>query len=237
MRPPLIAALALLLPLAASAQYAEPEVQVQRLSAKEHPPLAEDEPSLLSPDEFYRLKSNASTEEVAVIRIAFKGRWYRSADYLAREKAAALGANALVLVESLGREESGAGATRAYRAFRFANSAGRAVYTTPAEETPPVNREAPPADPVAAPQQPETASAPPPAPRRKHRHFDWVWEKNASVLSHRLGFDASLASKEDWEQLKLYVRENFPAAEYGKLAEARGRRSKVVLDFVKGTVE
>ena len=59
----------------------------------------------------------------------------------------------------------------------------------------------------------------------------------ASVLSHRLGFDASRADKDELAQLKLYVRENFPAAEYKKLLKASGKRSKVVLDFVKRTIE
>lgn len=193
----------------------------------------------MSADEFYGMRSKAfSVEDVAVIRIAFKGRWYKSADYLAREKAAAAGANGLVLVESIGREELGAGATRTYRAFRLTNSFGSAIYTKPDEEPPPAKPpEASPGSPFITPKAAEPASAAPPAPLRKHRHFDWVWTKDASVLSHRLGFDPARASKDELEQLKLYVRENFPAAEYKKLFQASGKRSKVVLDFVKRTIE
>lgn len=239
MRLSLIVGMAFLIPRSASAQYVEPDLQVQKLSAKEHTPVAEDEPAVMSTDEFYTLRNKVfSVEDIAVVRIAFKGKWYKSADYLAREKAAALGANGLVLVESLGEEDRGAGAIRTYRAFRFTDAAGRSVYTTPASE--PVSQTRAEAAQAPAPfwaQTAQTASAPPPAPPKKHRHFDWVWMHAASVLSHRLGFDASRADKDELAQLKLYVRENFPAEQERKLVRAYGKRSRVVLDFVKRTVE
>lgn len=223
----------------AAAQYVEPEVAVQNLSEKTYPAVAEDEPSIMSTDEFYKLRNKSFLmEEIAAIRIVFKGKWYRSADYLAQEKAALLGANGLVLVESIGREELGAGAVRSYRVFRLANSAGRPIYTKPNEEAPPAKPpEASSGSPFIAPKPAEVASAALPVPRRKHRHFEWVWTKDSAVLSHRLGFDAALARKDELEQLKLYVRENFPAAEYRKLDKASEKRSKVLLEFVKRTLE
>ncbi len=231
------AALVALLPLAASAQSAEPEVQVRRVSANEHSPVAEDEPSVMGADEFYLLRGKVPfVDEVAVIRISFKGKWHKSADYLAREKAASLGANGLVLVESVGREDL-PGAIRSYRAFRLSDSFGRAVYMKPAEEGPRAKPTEAAASPAEAPKPVDVAAASPPAPRREHRHFEWVWAHDASVLSHRLGFDAASASRGEREQLKLYVRENFPAAGYGKLAKALAASQKVVLDFVKGKVE
>ena len=223
---------------AAAQLYVEPEVQVQKLSAKEHPPVAEDEASIMSSDEFYGQRNKVfSIEDIAAIRIVFKGQWYKSADYIAREKAALLGANALVLVESTGREELGAGATRTYRAYRMTNSSGGPIYTKPAEAPPAKPPEPSSGSPFIAPKPAEAASPVPPAPPRKHRHFDWVWTKDASVLSHRLGFDTARASKDELEQLKLYVRENFPATEYKTLLKASGKRSKVVMDFAKGTIE
>lgn len=224
---------------AAAQLWVEPDVQVRRLSEKVYSPIAEDEPAVMSADEFYKLRSRVfSVEDVAVVRIAFKGKWYRSADYLAREKASALGANGLVLVESLGEEDRGAGAIRTYTAFRFTDPVGRPVYTAPASE--PVSQTRAEAAQPPAPfwtQPAQTASAPPPAPPKTHRHFDWVWIHDASVLSHRLGFDASRAAKDELAQLKLYVRENFPAEQEKKLVKAYGKRSRVVLDFVKRTVE
>lgn len=236
MRRFLIAGFALLSPISGFAQFAEPEIQVQMLSDKDYSAVAEDEAAIMSSDEFYKLRGKAfSFEDVAAIRVAFKGRWYKSADYLAREKAAALGANALVLVEATGREELGAGAVRSYRALRLANSAGRPIYTKPSDDPPPAAPAPPDASPAEA-AAPSTAPEAPPAPR-SHRHFDWVWVRDASVLSHRLGFDTARASKDELEQLKLYVQENFPAAEYRKLLKAYDTRSKVMLDFVKGTIE
>ena len=239
MRLSLIVGLAFLISLSASAQYVEPDLQVQKLSAKEHPSIAEDEPSIMSADEFYGLRNKVfSVEDIAVFRFVFKGQWYKSADYLAREKAALLGANGLVLVESIGREDVGVGAIRTYKVFRLTNSSGRPIYTKPAEEAPqamPLETSA--ASPAATPKPAEAASAAPLVASRTHRHFDWVWTHDASVLSHRLGFDASRASKDELEQLKLYVRENFPATEYRKLTKSAGKRSKVMLDFVKWTIE
>lgn len=238
MRLRLIAVFVLLTPLAASAQFVEPEVEVRKLSERAHPSIAEDEPAVMSADEFYKLRNKVfSVEDVAVVRIAFKGKWYKSADYLAREKAAILGANGLVLVESLGQEDRGTGATRTYRAFRFTDAAGRPVYTTPASEPVSQTRAETAQAPATFWAHPAQTPAPPPTPPKKHRHFDWVWMHDASVLSHRLGFDASLAAKEESAQLKLYVRENFPAGQEKKLVEAYGKRSRVVLDFVKRTVE
>jgi hypothetical protein len=84
MRRSLIAGWALLIPIAASAQFAEPELQIQKLSEVEYPSVAEDEPAVVSADEFYRLRSKASsTGELAIIRITFKGKWRRSAGDMA----------------------------------------------------------------------------------------------------------------------------------------------------------
>jgi hypothetical protein len=232
----LAAGLALLAPVAVSAQFWEPDIQVQKLSGTEYPSIAEDEASILDFEEFYSLKSKASSiNDVAVIRVVFKGRWYKSADYLAREKAASLGANALVRAESLGSEELGAGAVRSYRAFRLTNPAGRPIFMKLSDDEPPLGavRNANSA------QTPQPSAVVPvaahPTPKR-HRHFDWVWAKDDSVLRHRLGFDVSLASKDQLEQLGLYVQENFAAGEYRKLVAAYERRSVIMLDFVKGAV-
>ncbi|UPT75486.1 MAG: hypothetical protein M0D55_07345 [Elusimicrobiota bacterium] len=212
---------------------------VQKLSEKTYPAVAEDEPSIMSTDEFYKLRNKSfSMEEIASIRVVFKGKWYRSADYLAREKAASLGANGLLPVESIGREDIGFGASMTYRAFRFTDTFGRPFYTKPDSEAPSAKPpEASSGSPFIAPKPAAAASVAPPAPPRKHRHFDWVWTKDSSVLSHRLGFDTASASKDELEQLKLYVRENFSAAEYKKLDKASEKRSKVMLEFVKRTLE
>lgn len=237
MRATLFAGLALLLPLAASAQYVEPEVQVQRLSEKEYPAVAEDEAVIMSADEFYRSRSGVfSVEEIAVIRVTSNGRWFRPADYLAREKAASLGSNRLVLSESLGREDL-PDAIRSYRAYRLSDSLGRAIYAAPEEEAPRARPIEAAASPAAAPNPAEGAAASLPAPRREHRHFEWVWIHDAAVLSHRLAFDSGRASPDEREQLGKYVQENFPGAEYGKLVKALAARSKFVLDFANRKVQ
>lgn len=229
--------LLLLRPAAARAQFAEPEVRVERLSSKDWPPVAEDEAAVLAAEEFYGMKSRASAaEELAVIRVVFKGKWFRSADYLARERAAGLGANALLLTESAGREDWGDGAVRVYKVYRLADSSGRALYPNPPEDL----RQASAAEPVPAPSLAPTAEpsgAASPEAGGRHRHFAWVWREDGGFLSHRLGFDVSRASREEFAQLNLYVRENFPAGESRKLdATCRKRGGRIVLDFTARTV-
>ena len=218
------------------AQYVEPEVEVKRSAGKDYPHNEEDELIVVSPMEFNKLQiKSAGSEDIATIRIVFKGKWHKSADHLAQERAAALGANCLVLQESIGREDWGAGAIRSYRAVRFTNLSDRLIYTKASEEPPPAKSPAiPPASAsIAVPAMPTSTQEAPPTQvqARVHRHFAWVWERGNHILSHRLGFDTSRAKKEELDQLRLYVRENFPDREYRKLLQAYKNRSKIILDF------
>ena len=224
-----------------AAQYVEPDVEVKKISGKDYAHEEEDEPVIVSPMEFNRLQNKAAgSEDIATIRIVFKGKWHKPADHLAKERAAALGANCLVLQESIGIEDWGAGTIRAYKAVRLTNLTGRPIYTKPSDEPPPANPSttAPASPSITAPAMPTPPQETPPtqAQPKVHRHFAWVWEGGDHILSHRLGFDASRAKKEELEQLSLYVRENFPAPEHGKLLRAYKKRSKIILDFRNWTL-
>lgn len=223
--------------------YVEPEIRVQSLSRAVYAHIEEDEVAVVSVDEFSRLRSRGPSEELAIIQIEFNGNWFRSADYLAREKAAAMGANALILVSSSGLEERGAGASSVYRAYRLTDVAGRPAYTKPPPAAPtsalPVEAavmspgaSAPPPDPIS----PAVPVAVPVSAPRKHRHFSWVWEENPSRVSHRLGFDPAKAPPEQREQLRRYVEENFPPVEKAKLKKAYKTRSRIILDLVGRTI-
>ena len=240
MRLLLICGLALSSPLAVSAQYAEPDIEVKKITSKDYTHTEEDELVIVSPMEFSRLQNKtAGSEDIATIRIVFKGKWYKSADHLAQEKAAALGANCIILQESVGNEDWGAGAIRGYKAVRLTNMADRPIYTKPPEE--PLQALPPPAPP------PAQAAAASPMPTQEdstkqtqpkvHQHFAWVWEEGGHILSHRLGFDVSRAKKEELEQLRLYVQENFPASQYKKLLRAYKKRARIILDFTNWTIQ
>ena len=101
--------LALALAPAASAQWVPPDIEVNRLSAGEYAHIEEDETVVGTEQDLSALQAkSAASENIAGIRVVFKGKWFQGADYLAREKAAALGANYLVLVKSIGDEDLGA---------------------------------------------------------------------------------------------------------------------------------
>lgn len=233
---PVLAAL-LLAALAggAAAQWVPPEIEVARVSAGQYPHVEEDEAVVVTEAELSSLRTkSASSEEIADIRVAFKGKWYQSAEYLAREKAASLGANYLVLRRSAGDEDLGAGALRSYRALRLTDFYGKPLYQPqPGQASAP--RSAPPAFTAAA--------APLPPPEKKaaspegHRHFAWVWRAHPSVLSHTAVFDPAAAGAGEGAELAEYVRENFGAAQAGKLERLLKKGSPVTIDFLAREVK
>ncbi|MDD2806818.1 MAG: hypothetical protein PHV33_14805 [Elusimicrobiales bacterium] len=225
--------LALALAPGAAAQWVPPDIEVTRLSAGEYAHIEEDETVVGTEYDLSALKAkSAASEDVAGIRVVFKGKWFQGADYLAREKAAALGANYLVLVKSIGDEDLGAGAARSYRAVRLTGFNKRPLYIKPPEQSfspaqPAAQYNAPPQNPAA----PEAA-----APEGGHAHFTWAWGSGAYALSNSAVFDTVLAESGDIEELKQYVRENFGSGERKKLLAAVKKRSRIIVDFKKKEV-
>lgn len=214
----------------AAAQWVPPEVTVNKISAGQYPHVEEDEAVVVTEAELSALRAkSASPEEMAEIRVVFKGKWYQSAEYLAREKAAALGANYLVLRQSAGDEDLGAGALRSYRALRLLDFQGKPLYQ-PQPGQAAVPRSAPPAF-TPAPALSTPAEKKPAAPEG-HRHFAWAWRAQPSVLSHAAVFDPAAAGAAETAELAEYVRENFGAAKAGKLKRLLKKGAPVTIDFL-----
>ncbi|MDQ7774042.1 MAG: hypothetical protein RDU13_11045 [Elusimicrobiales bacterium] len=214
---------------AARAQWVPPEVEVTPLSAARYPHIEEDETSSGTEAGLSALKAkSAASEDIARIKVLFKGKWFQGADYLAREKAAALGANYLILLQSTGDEDLGAGAVRTYRAVRLLDFNGAPLYVR--QETRP-SYQPQPAAPLA--ENPQAALPAAGAQAGGHKHFAWVWRKDAHKLSHLAVFDPARAAKADTEELKSYVRENFPAKEYQKLLRSFKKNSRFTVDLNK----
>lgn len=236
---PILPAVFLVFALAAgaAAQWVPPDIEVSTVSTRVYPHIEEDEAQTGTAAEFAALQSkSASVEEIAKIRVIFKGKWYQSADYLAREKAAALGANYLILLQSTGDEDLGAGAVRSYKAMRLLDFQNKPLYIRPAEQPPPAARTAawPAAQSGVPAQAAQTGVGT--APATAHRHFTWVWREAPYKLSHTAVFDAALAGPEAVADLKSYVRENFKAKQYTRLLRALEKRSKILVDFKKREV-
>ena len=222
--------LALALAPGAAAQWVPPDIEVTKLSAKEYTHIEEDEAVAGTEADLSALQSkSASSENLAVIRVVFKGKWFQGAEYLAREKAAALGANYLVLTRSQGDEDLGAGAVKVYRAVRLLDFNKKPLYVKPAEQF------FSPATPAAQFNfQPQTAAEPEEkALSGEHRHFEWAWGNGAYILSNSAVFDPARAGADDIAELKRYVLENFGAGEHKKLLAALKKRSKIFLDLKK----
>jgi len=225
--------LALVLAPGAAAQWVPPDIEVTKLSARDYTHIEEDETVMGTEAELLTLQAkSASSENIAGIRVVFKGKWFQGADYLAREKAAALGANYLVLVRSVGDEDLGAGALRVYRAVRLLGFNKKPLYIKPPD------RSFAPAPPAAQYSTPPQSPAEPVTSARsdEHRHFEWAWGNGAYMLSSSAGVDTALAGAEDIAELKRYVLENFGSREHKKLLAAVKKRSKIFLDFKKKEV-
>ena len=218
----------------AAAQWVPPEVEVKKISSGQYPHIEEDEAVAVTEAELSNLRAkSASAEEIADIRVAFKGKWYQSAEYLAREKAAALGANYLVLRQSAGDEDLGAGALRSYRALRLKDFYGKPLYL-PQSGQAAAPRPVPPAFPAAP------AAAPPAGDKtiaQGHRHFAWAWRAQPSVLSHTAVFDPAAAGPGEAGELAKYVRENFNAAQAAKLGRLLKKGAPVTVDFLAREVQ
>lgn len=222
--------LALALAPGASAQWVPPDIEINKLSTREYAHIEEDETVVGTELDLSALKvKSAASEDIAGIRVVFKGKWFQGADYLAREKAAALGANYLVLVRSIGDEDLGAGAVRAYRAVRLTDVNKRPLYVKPPEQ--PVSPAQPAAQYNAPPQNPAAPAAA--APEGSHAHFTWAWGSGAYMLSNSAVFDTALAESGDIEELKQYVLENFGSRERKKLLAAVKKHSRLIVDFKK----
>lgn len=215
------------------AQMVAPDIEVQSLTDKKHPHIEEDESVVGTDAELSRLRGRgAGYEDIAVIKIVFKGKWYQSADSMAQAKAAPLGANFLVLKQSQGKEEWGAGTVRIYRAVRLTDPGGAPTYIRASNEAAPTQpaQQTPPLQPVTAPSISPAAETPP-EPPAEHRHFRWVWEEGSYQLSHRIIFDPARASAADRTELEHYVRRNFSREELDKLRKALKRRSVLAIDL------
>lgn len=219
---------------AARAQWVPPEVEVTKISVKSYAHIEEDETVVGTETELSALRAKSSaSEDIARIRVVFKGKWFRGADYLAREKAAALGANYLVLLQSTGEEELGAGAVRAYRAVRLLDFNQNPLYTRPGERPPSPPQSSAPAWNPAQPAPAEQVKTPPGG----HRHFAWAWRRDPYLVSHLAVFNPASAGKDETEELKAYVRENLPEKYYKKLLRALKKPASITVDFTNREIK
>lgn len=209
-----------------------PGVTADLLTKGENSRLPPDEVEVAGPSGFadrlqaLQEKGGVQRQDIAMIRVEIRGQWFISAEVVAKEKAASLGANFIVLEASLGGEEY-VGSSRVYRAVRLQRYDGLPVFTRSREavEGARASRTPPPA-PAFAPIKTRV-----PPMHDTEEELEWLWRNHHFVLSNRMGVDLSDIAEPAWRDLENTVRLRFPKAEHEKLMSCYQRGSKVVLDL------
>ena len=215
------------------AQY-PPEVEVTQVLKEKRPHMLASKVAVA--DCYTTTLSGAQREEVALIKVTIPGPWERTAQHLAAEKAAELGANCLLVVSSFGKDNAQYPVHQSYKAFRVTVPYG--PWRVPAS----------PASLVSAPSAtgPRSAGFDFPQPILKApviekkpsaTHGDHISRAmGEAVYVHEVVLDPSRADPETWADVVQDVREYFGEAEVEKLARLVTAGKTVRIDLRTGTV-
>lgn len=218
----------LLCPAARVQAQVPPEVEITPLIKEERPHLLASQ--VAAADCQAGGLPGTQREELALVRVTLRGAWGRSAEHLAAEKAAALGANCLLSVSASGKEGAEYPVLRSYRAFRVTVPYG--PWRVPAS---------PESLAAAAPEPFGSAglAAPmPPFPAREPAaHADHLGRAmGEAVFLHEVLLKPSRTSRETLEDLTRDVREYFGDASAAKLARLIAGDKVLRIDLRAGTV-
>lgn len=210
-----------------------PKVTMERLSGTEHPRLPPDEVEagdfLVFSTRLNELQSGGSVQrqDIGTMRVETRGQWFLSVEAVAKEEAAKLGANFLILESSVGREEF-PGSTRIYRAVRLQTYGGLAVYTRSQEAVEGQKRGG-----TVAVNSPAQALKKPviPKPVRRQDDFAWLWSNERFILSHRFGVNLRLLAPPAWKNLEHTIITRFPKSEHEKLRPCFHRGATISIDL------
>lgn len=227
----------------ASAQANPPRVELERLiKEKTHslPVGAVGVGNCFSPVTLREMK------EVAVLTVTVNGPWERSAEHLAKQKAAEAGANCMQPLASYGPEEDHYPIVRQYRAYLVTTSVttidGTFRFPASPRSFEPMIQQMPSLAapfPVAAPA-PSTAAvaemgelliAPPP------EETDTLWISGRHIFSHQIELDLRNITPRRWENIRNDVKKFFPASEFEVLNKAKLDGRPVSIDLRKKTIE
>lgn len=222
----LTAALALCLAAPAAAQRVPPRVEVRKAAgAREHPRSAA---GLVGVGNCLVTMAQPEVEELASVSVELRGPWERSAEHLAKQAAAELGANCLMPLSRYEPEGDAYPLLRQYRAFLVTTVVTGALGTfrVPA---PARAFSAPGAAAAAVPPLPALRRpAPPPPEEVPHGP---VWFEHAALESHDVVLDLARMDEAEWEMVHDDVAAYFPAAALRALTVARAHGETVVLDL------
>ena len=214
------------------AQY-PPEVEVTPILKEKRPHML---PSKVAVADCYSSElPGAQREEVALVKVTLRGPWERTAQHLASEKAAELGANCLLVVSSYGKDNAEYPVQRSYKAFRVTVPYGPWRVPASAESLASTAKSAS-----------ATAGFDFPMPKLKvpvikkkttEAHGDHLRRAmGEAVYFHEIVLDPALADPEMWVDVVQDVREYFGEAEVEKLARLVDAGKTVRIDLRMGKV-
>lgn len=230
-------------PGSALAQAMPPRVELERLlKEKTHslPVGAVGVGNCFSPVALREMK------EVAVLTVTVNGPWERSAEHLAKQKAAEAGANCIQPLASYGPEEDHYPIVRQYRAYLVTTSvttidgtfrfpASPRTFEPMIQQMPslaaPFPVSAPTTSSAAAVETGELLLAPPP------EETDTLWVSGPHIFSHEIELDLRKITPHKWEAVKDDVKKFFPASEFEILNKAKIDGRPVSIDLRKKTIE
>lgn len=211
------------------AQY-PPEVEVSLI-------LKEKRPHMLAPQVAVADCNNsklpgAQREEVAMVKVTVRGAWERTAQHLASEKAAELGANCLLVISSYGKDNAEYPVHRSYKAFRVTVPYGPWRVPASAESL------ASAASAAATPAFPMPKLKAPVIERKESKtHGDHLSRAmGEAVYVHEVTLDPSRADPGTWQDIVQDVREYFGEAEAEKLARLAEAGGAIRIDLRAGKV-
>jgi len=187
--------------------------------------------------------------EVAVLTISVNGSWERSAEHLAKQKAAEAGANCLQPLASYGPEEENFPVIRQYRAYLVTTSATTIDGTFRFPASP--RTFAPP--PEVLPSLSSAFAAPPPAAAQPSaagskedegelslapapEGTDPLWISGPHITTHEIVLDLGRISPRKWADVRADIRKYFPPAEFETLKKAKRDGRKVTINLKEMTI-
>jgi len=214
------------------AQY-PPEVEVTPILKEKRPHML---PSKVAVADCYSSQlPGAQREEVALIKVTVRGSWERTAQHLASEKAAELGANCLLVVSSYGKDNAEYPVHRSYKAFRVTVPYGPWRVPASAES---LASTANPASGAAGVDFPMPKLKVPVIERKiPEAHGDHLSRAmGEAVYLHEIVLDPSRMNSQVLADVALDVREYFGEAEAERLTRLVEDGKAVRIDLRTGTV-
>ncbi|MHB0996009.1 MAG: hypothetical protein ACYC2I_06545 [Elusimicrobiales bacterium] len=163
----------------------------------------------------------AQKEELAVVRVTVPLKWKRTAEHLAREKAAEIGANCLVPLYSSGEDYVSYPVRREYRAFRVVSG--------------PYNA---PVGPESIPAAAGGNRSPGPSGRMAFRPLKppekrdvLAWLAGKGVARNEIVVDLRLAGPDTLRDIGKDIEEYFPASEYAVFRKAAEEKRLIRIDL------